>query len=185
MVGRALLNLVVEPRQDELEPVSLLDFIHQIVNGESAGNTHQQVLYGCLIAVNVQQSADNLRGSGGIDSLDINLNKVGQTVLVKVKNQVMYKIKSVADNNKRELVVETGLLEEVLDFFGIVKVGLSADTLDLTDLASTGSRLNVLEVNLGVFAEVDNGTEVVVQTFSVSAAYSLSTSSRMTYRQSS
>lgn len=97
----------------------------------------------------------------------------------------MYKIKSVADNNKRELVVETGLLEEVLDFFGIVKVGLSADTLDLTDLAGTGSRLNVLKVNLGVFAEVDNGTEIVVQTFSVSAAYSISTSSRMTYRQSS
>lgn len=172
MVGRTLLNLVVEPRQDELEPVSLLDFIHQIVNGEGAGNTHQQVLHGCLIAVNIQQSADNLGGSGRVDSLDINLNEIGQTVLVKVENQVMYKVKSVADNDKRELVVETGFLEEVLDLLGVVKVGLSADTLDLADLAGTGSSLNVLEVNLGVFAEVDNGTEIVVQTYSVSAYYS-------------
>jgi len=41
-------------------------------------------------------------------------------------------------------------------------VALSADTLDLSDLTGSSRSLNVLEVDLGVFAEVDNGAKVVV-----------------------
>lgn len=83
----------------------------------------------------------------------------------------MYKVESVADDDKRELIVKTCFLEEVLDLFRAVKVGLSADTLDLANLAGTCSSLDVLKVNFGVFAEVDNGTKVVVQTYSTSATY--------------
>jgi hypothetical protein len=43
-------------------------------------------------------------------------------------------------------------------------VALSADSLDLSDLTSSGSSLDVLEVDLGVFGEIDDGAKVVVET---------------------
>ena len=45
---------------------------------------------------------------------------------------------------------------EVLDLLGVVEVAPAADTLDLTDLTGARSSLDVLEVNLGVLAEVDD-----------------------------
>ncbi len=76
----------------------------------------------------------------------------------------MDEVETVADDDKRQLVRELGFLEEVLDLLGVVVVGLSADALDFSDLTSASSGLNVFEVHLGVGREVDDGTEVVVET---------------------
>jgi hypothetical protein len=76
----------------------------------------------------------------------------------------MYEIEPVADDDERKLVLKFGFLEEVLDFLRVVVVALSADTFDLSDLVRAGGRLNVLEVDLGVLAKVDNRSKIVVET---------------------
>ena len=88
--------------------------------------------------------------------MNVDLNEAGQAVLVEVKNQIVNKVESVADDDERELIGQLSLLEEVLDLLGVVEVTLPTDTLDFTDLTSTNGSLNVLEVNLWILAEVDD-----------------------------
>lgn len=56
-------------------------------------------------------------------------------------------------------------LEEVLDSFGVVAVALSADPLHLFDLSRLAGSLDVLEVDLWVLAEINDGTQEVEQTW--------------------
>lgn len=74
----------------------------------------------------------------------------------------MHEVETIADNEKGKLVDKLGLLEKVLDLLGVVEIALSANALDLTDLSSTSSGLNILEVDFGVLAEVDDRTEIIV-----------------------
>ena len=76
----------------------------------------------------------------------------------------MHKVEPIADDDERELVLEFGLLEEVLDFLRVVVVALSADALDLSDLVCASGRLDVFEVDFGVLTKVNDRTEVVVET---------------------
>ena len=54
-------------------------------------------------------------------------------------------------------------LEEVLDALWVVAVALAADALHLFDLARLAGRLDVLEVDLGVLAEVHDGAQEIEQ----------------------
>ena len=96
--------------------------------------------------------------------MDVNFDESGQAVLVQIENQVVHEIEPIADNDERKLILKFGLLEEVLDFLRVVEVALSTNTLNLSDLVRAGSRLDVLEVDLGVLTKVDDGAEVVVET---------------------
>lgn len=53
----------------------------------------------------------------------------------------------------------------MLDSLGVVVFAPSANALDFADLASAGGSLGDLEMNLGIGAEVADGTEVVVKSF--------------------
>ena len=161
---RAGLNTSLQPGEDQLEPIPLLDLVNQFVDGEVSGDRSQETLDRSFVTVHVQQSTNDLRSPDGVHPLDVNLDELGQAVLVQVENQVVHKIKPIADDDERELVLEFGLLEEVLDFLWVVVVALSADALNLSDLVRASGRLDVLEVDFGVLAEVDDGTEVVVET---------------------
>ncbi len=55
-------------------------------------------------------------------------------------------------------------LEEVFDTFWIITVAFSADPLHLFDLSGLTRGLNVLEVNLGILREIDDGSQEVEQT---------------------
>lgn len=55
-------------------------------------------------------------------------------------------------------------LEEILHTFGVVAVALSADSLHLFDLTCLAGGLDVFEVDLGILAEVHDGTQEVKQT---------------------
>jgi hypothetical protein len=80
--------------------------------------------------------------------LDVDLDEVGEAVLVEVENEVVDVVESVADDDEGELVRELGLLEEVLDLLGVVEVALPHDALHLADLTGPRRRLDVLEVHL-------------------------------------
>lgn len=54
-------------------------------------------------------------------------------------------------------------LEEVLHPLGVVAVALPADSLHFLDLTRFARRLDVLEVNIGLLAEIDDGAEEVEQ----------------------
>lgn len=73
----------------------------------------------------------------------------------------MDEIEAITDDYKRQLVGEFGLFQKVLHTFGIVAVGLAADALHLFDLASLAGRLDVLEMDLLVLGEVDDGAKEV------------------------
>ena len=96
--------------------------------------------------------------------MDINFDELGQTVLVQIEDQVVHKVEPIAHDDERELVLKFCLFEEILDFLRVVVVALSANTLDLPDLVSAGGSLDVLEVDFGVLAKVDDGSKVVVET---------------------
>ena len=76
----------------------------------------------------------------------------------------MHEIEAVANDDEWELISQLGLLQEILDLLGVVVVGFSTDALNLTNLASPRCGLDVLEVDLRVFAEVYNRTEIVIKT---------------------
>jgi hypothetical protein len=73
-------------------------------------------------------------------------------------------VETVTNDDEGQLVRHLGFLEEILDLLRIVVVALAADPFNLSNLASPGGGLNVLEVYLGIFAEVNDGTQIVVQT---------------------
>ncbi|KAI3480029.1 hypothetical protein L1887_57805 [Cichorium endivia] len=144
LVLGAGLDLGLEEGEDELEAVALLD----PSTSSSTG---------------MGPAADDLRGARRVDALHVDLDEVDEHVLVEVEDEVVDKVEAVADDDERQLVRELCLLEEVLDLFGVVVVGLAADALDLADLTGAGGGLDVLEVHLGVGGEVDDGAEVVVE----------------------
>lgn len=161
---RAGLYPSLQPGEDQLEPVSLLDLVNQFVNGEVSRDGSQEALDRSFVAVYIQQTTNNLRSPDGVHPLNVNFNELGQAVLVQVENQVVHKVEPITDNDKRKLVLKFGLLEEVLDLLRVVVVALSANAFDLPDLVRAGGRLDVLEVDFGVLAKVDNGSEIIVKT---------------------
>ena len=76
----------------------------------------------------------------------------------------MHGFEPVANRDERKLVGELGFLEEVLDLFEVVEVAVTTDSLNFTDLSSPSGSLDVLEVNLRILVEADDGAEVVIQT---------------------
>lgn len=157
-------NLGLEPREDELEPVALLDLVDELIDGDRARHGREERLDRRLVAVDVEEAADDLRRAGRVDALDVDLDEVGEAVLVQVQHEVVHVVEPVADDDERQLVRELGLLEEVLDLLRVVEVALAHDTLHLADLAGPGGGLDVLEVHLGVLAQVHDRAEVVVET---------------------
>jgi hypothetical protein len=138
--------------------------MNQLVNGEITRDGAQQALDRPFITINVKESTDDLRSADRIDPLNINLNELGQAILVQIENEVVDEVESVANDDQGELVGQFSLLEEVLDFLGVVKVAFPANALDFTNLARSGGGLDVLEVDFGVLAKIDDGPEVVVET---------------------
>ena len=73
----------------------------------------------------------------------------------------MDKVVSVADDDEWELVGQLGLFEKVFDTFRVVDGRLAADPLHLLDLTRLAGGLDVLEVYLGILAEVDDAAEEI------------------------
>ena len=73
----------------------------------------------------------------------------------------MHEVESIANDDERKLVRKFCLLEEIFVLLWIVVVTFTTDPFDFLDLTRTSSGLNVLEMNLRIFAEVDNRSEAV------------------------
>jgi hypothetical protein len=154
-----------EPRKNQLQPIALLNLMHKLINGEVASNRGQEPFDSGFLAVDIKETTNNLWGANGVDALNIDLDKLRKSILVEIKNEVVHEVEAIANNDKWELIREFGLLEEILDFLGVVEVALPTDALHFTDLASPGSSLDVFEVNLGILAEVDNRTKIVIEAY--------------------
>lgn len=144
----------VEPGENQLQSIPLFNLIHEFVDGEIACHRRQESFDGCFVAVDVKQSTDDLRSPDGIDALYIDFDELCEAILIEVKNEVVDEVETIADNDKGKLVLKLCLLQEIFDFLWIVMVALSADALNFTNLAGPSGCLNVLEVDLGIFAEV-------------------------------
>ena len=160
-IGAALVNARLEPGQEELHAVALLDLLDELVDDEGAAHAHDHLLDLVLGAVDVQQAADDDRQAARIDLLHVDLDVLDERVAVQVEDEVVHEVEAIADDDERQLIGELGLLEEVLDALGVEAVALAAYALDLLDLARLARRLYVLEVHVGLLAEVDYGAEEV------------------------
>jgi len=82
------LDTSLEPGENQLEPISSFDFMDQLADNEVSGHRCEQRL-GCgLVAVNIQETTDDLRSADVVDPLHVHLNEAGKTVLVRVENKV-------------------------------------------------------------------------------------------------
>jgi hypothetical protein len=86
--------------------------VHELVNRERTGDGREEVLDRSLVAVDIEETSDNLGRSGRVDSLDIGLDGGGKVVLVEVEDKVVDEVESVADDDEGELVGELGLCKE-------------------------------------------------------------------------
>jgi hypothetical protein len=124
----ALWTTSLKPRKNQFQPVPLLHFINKLINWDLSRNRGQQSLDHCLVTIDIEQPAYSLWSPHGVDSL--NIDKFGETILVKVENEVMNKVEPIADNDERKLVRVFRLFKEVLDFLRVVEVTLSANAFD-------------------------------------------------------
>jgi hypothetical protein len=74
-------------------------------------------------------------------------------------------VEPLTDNDERKLIGELRFLEEVLDFLGVIEVTLPAEALDFSNLTSSSCSLDIFEMDLWILAQVDDGTQVVVETW--------------------
>jgi hypothetical protein len=58
---RAGLDPSLQPGEDQLKPIPLLDFVNQLVDGEISRDGSQEALDRSLVAVHIQQTTDDLR----------------------------------------------------------------------------------------------------------------------------
>jgi len=154
-----------QERQQELQAVSGLNFRDKLINrNDSRVDRAQQVLDYVLVTVDIKQATDDTRSSARVDTLDVDLDRLEVLVLVEVQNQIVNKVEAIANNDQRKLLGKVGFLQEVLDLLGVKVVRFSADTFHFLDLAHCCGGFNVLEGDLLILAQVDDTTEVVVET---------------------
>ena len=113
--------------------------------------------------MDVEQPAHNLRSHHRVDSLNIYLHKLSETILVKVEDEIMNKVEPIADNDEGKLVREFRLFKEVLDFLRAMEVTLSKNAFDFPNLTSASGGLDILEMDFRILAEVDDRPEVIVK----------------------
>jgi phosphoribosyl-ATP pyrophosphohydrolase len=83
-------------------------------------------------------------------------NELREAVLIKVENEAVNEVEAVTNDDEGQLIGERGLLEEVLDLLPVVVIAFSADPFNFADLASASGGLDVLEMNLRIFIEINN-----------------------------
>lgn len=160
----ALVNAGLEPGQQELHAVALLDLFDELVDAELTAHRHDHLLDLILGAVDVEQAADDDGQTRRVDLLHVDLDVLGQTVSVQVEHEVVHEVEAIAHDYERQLIGQLRLLEEVLDAFRVEAVRLAANALDLFDLARLARRLDVLEVNVRLLAKVDDRAQEVEET---------------------
>mmetsp|Transcript_27593 Transcript_27593/g.79608 ORF Transcript_27593/g.79608 Transcript_27593/m.79608 type:complete len:1497 (-) Transcript_27593:110-4600(-) len=163
-LGTAGCNTGLEPGLEETETIARLGTLDHLIDGAGRSDSHQNALDKVLVGTEIEQLADNLRGLGRRDLGDVNLNVLEQTVQVQVLRQLINKVETITDMDQRAGIGKLGILQILLHLLGDVNVRITADALGLLELPKLARRLNVLEVHVGVLREVDDGTEVVVQT---------------------
>lgn len=181
-------NSHVKPRKQELQTVSLLNFLAKLADVQLALDRHEQALDDVLVTVNIKQSTNNFGCASWIDSLHVDFDKLLKIVLIKVEDEVMDKAETVTNDNEWKLVAKSCFLyviwneypciydefqshslfcylQESLDLFRIVVVAFTANTLYLADVSSTASSLYVFEVHKRILADVHDRAQVIIQSF--------------------
>ena len=94
---------------------------------------------------------------------DVYLDKLEELILVEIQDEIMNEIESIANNNQGKLVRQSRFLQEILYLLRVVVITLATDPFDFGELTTSTGGLDVLEMYVGVGGEIDDTTEVVVQ----------------------
>ena len=101
---RSFVDARLEPGQQQLEAVSFLNLLDQLVGRELTADDHDQRFDDILRAVDVEQAADHHGQPRRVHLLHVNLNVLLKAVAVEVEHQVVHEIETVAHDDKRKLV---------------------------------------------------------------------------------
>lgn len=85
--------------------------LNKFVGGERSLHRQDQVLDDVIGTVHVQEPSHHNGETRGVHLLHVDLNVLLQVVAVKVQNEVVHKVKAVADYDEWELVGQFGFLE--------------------------------------------------------------------------
>jgi hypothetical protein len=88
---------------------------------------------------------------------------LGETVLIKFKDEVVDEVEAIAYDDEWEVVGELGFSEKTFDLLRIVKVTFLTNAPHLANLTSTSGNLDVLKMNLRILTEIDNRAKVIVE----------------------
>ena len=145
-VGGSLGDKVLEERGEHLEPVALGHLLDERADGKERAHGEDEILHEVLVALKVQECADDDGGVGWVHLLHVSLDVAKHLVLVQERGEVVHHVEAIAHVDERAGVREPGLHEEHLRLLRVVVLGFARDALDLLDLASLGGSLNVLLV---------------------------------------
>jgi hypothetical protein len=102
---------LLQEGQEKLEAVARLDLSNKLINGDGRGcDRGQEALDDALVTIYIEQTANDLRGPGRIDTLNVDLDGLELLFLVQVQNQVMDEVETIADDDERQLLGKIGFL---------------------------------------------------------------------------
>mmetsp|Transcript_18555 Transcript_18555/g.45984 ORF Transcript_18555/g.45984 Transcript_18555/m.45984 type:complete len:754 (-) Transcript_18555:1697-3958(-) len=156
----------LEPWLKQTKTVSSLSDLNKIVDRAGSSNCHQNSLDEIFVSTEVEKLSNDLRGLGWRDLGHINFNVLEEAIQVEVFRKLINKVETIADVNERSWIRKLGTHEVFLDFFGDINVGVTANTFGFFELTQHARRLDIFEMNEGVFRKVDNCSKVVVKPFS-------------------
>ena len=159
-IGGSLGDEILEERGEHLEPVALGHLLDERADGEERAHGEDEVLHEGIVALEVQEGADDLGGVGRVHLLHVSLNVPKHLVLVQEGGEVAHHVEAIAHVDQWAGVRELGLHEEHLGLLRVVVLGFAGDALNLLDLARLGGCLDVLLVVVGLGAGGDERAEV-------------------------
>lgn len=157
-----LRDTVLEPTLQDGDLVSLLEFIDQLLHGDSRSDDFEDTLDVALLALEVNEGTKHNRdGLGVLANLEeIDLDVFGEVILVEVASEFVVLLVGIAEEDDRLGIGKFQLQKDVLDLDWIVAITLAADDLlDRSELSAFGGSLDVLVMDLFVSSRVDDCTQ--------------------------
>jgi hypothetical protein len=135
---------LLQERQEKLQAITCLDLSDQLIDRDGRGGDRgKKALDDALIAIDIKQTTNDCRSPGRVDALDVNLDRLELLLLVKVQDQVVDEVESVAHDDERQLLSQVGLLEEVYHLLGVKVVCKSCQSMLQNTRRHPGVRMDV------------------------------------------
>mmetsp|Transcript_20370 Transcript_20370/g.72036 ORF Transcript_20370/g.72036 Transcript_20370/m.72036 type:complete len:1359 (-) Transcript_20370:1324-5400(-) len=162
-VRRALRDALLQELLQQAQARARLDLLDERADGALRAHAGDERLDEVLVAVEVEQAADDLRRLGRRHLLHVHLDELLEAVGEEVRGELVHVAVAVAHVDERARVGQLGVEQERLDLLGVVHLRVAAHALHLLELVQLGRCHDVLVVHRGRLGRVHDGAQVVVE----------------------